>query len=232
MKKPYLDLLKRTLLNTIYAEGKETAKRIRGEGVHQGTHSMIGWKRMNNLQACCEQVIKDKVEGDFIETGVWEGGSCILMKAILNEYNDTRKVWVADSFQGIPKPRLPQDKGHDLFKKAYFVVPMVKVVDNFKRYNLLDDSVCFLEGWFKDTLPIAPIDKLSVLRLDGDLYESTMDGLNHLYPKLSPGGYCIVDDYGCYAQCKQAITDYRQKHNIEEPIIKVDFTGVFWRKTC
>jgi len=105
-----------------------------------------------------------------------------------------------------------------------------QVKNNFSKYGLLDDNVKFLKGWFKDTLPVAPINKLALLRLDGDMYESTMDGLVNLYPKLSKGGYIIVDDWGAVEGCKLAVLDYRKKHGITEEIITIDWTGVYWKK--
>ena len=83
---------------------------------------------------------------------------------------------------------------------------------NFDRYGLLDDQVRFLEGWFADTLPMAPIEQLAILRLDGDLYESTMDALVPLYEKVSPGGFVIVDDYGAWEPCRKAVDDFRAQH--------------------
>jgi hypothetical protein len=93
----------------------------------------------------------------------------------------------------------------------------------------LDDRVQFLEGWFSDTLAQAPIPRLSILRLDGDMYESTMDALQPLYHRLSVGGYVIVDDYHL-EPCRRAITDFRKSHGIAEPIERIDYSGVFWRK--
>ena len=166
--------------------------------------TMIGMKRLDNLQSCVETVLADKVEGDLIETGVWRGGATILMKACLHARGDTRRrVFVADSFQGLPPPDLekyPEDAGDRHFKLEHLAVSEEQVRANFERYGLLDERVVFLKGWFKDTLASAPIDKLAVMRLDGDMYESTMDALGPLYPKLSEGGFCIIDDYalpGC-----------------------------------
>ena len=88
----------------------------------------------------------------------------------------------------------------------------------------------FLEGWFKDTLAEAPISKISILRLDGDLYESTMDALDPLYEKIQSGGFIIVDDYESCPPCKAAIIDFRKKHNIEAPLEIIDGHSVFWRK--
>ncbi len=88
----------------------------------------------------------------------------------------------------------------------------------------------FLEGWFRDTLPNAPIESLAVIRLDGDLYESTTDALAALYPKLSPGGFVIVDDYGAFEPCRRAVDDYRATRGIDDAIEEVDWTGVCWRR--
>ncbi len=100
---------------------------------------------------------------------------------------------------------------------------------NFRRYNLLDDQVRFLPGWFKDTLHKAPIDRLAVLRLDGDMYESTIQALTALYPKVSPGGFLIVDDYALPG-CKQAVDKFRASQRITEKMVEIDWTGWFWRK--
>jgi O-methyltransferase len=105
-----------------------------------------------------------------------------------------------------------------------------QVEDNFRRYGLLDGRVKFLAGWFKDTLPTAPISRLAVLRLDGDLYESTAQTLNALYDKLSPGGYVIVDDYQL-APCVSAIHDFRKARGIDDEIHDIDGMGVFWRRS-
>lgn len=195
--------------------------------------TMIGLKRLNNIQSCVESILRDNVQGDLIETGVWRGGACILMRAILAAHGaEGRKVFVADSFEGLPKPdaaAFPADAGDTHYIHPYLAVSQQEVANNFRRYDLLDDRVVFLKGWFKDTLPAAPIKTLSLMRLDGDLYSSTMDALQNLYPKLSVGGYCIVDDFVASA-CRSAVEDYRGQHNITDPIEEIDWTGRFWRK--
>jgi O-methyltransferase len=157
-----------------------------------------------------------------------------LMRGVLKAYGDTeRTVWVADSFEGLPQPdpeRYPADAGDRLWTWPQLAVSVDQVKGNFERYGLLDDRVRFLVGWFKDTLPAAPIERLAVLRLDGDLYESTMDGLRALYHKVSPGGFVIVDDYGAMPGCREAVEDFRTEAGITEPIEQIDWTGVFWRR--
>lgn len=212
----------------------DLVRRAEGRDWPADAETMIGLKRLNNLQSCIEQVLRDEVPGDFIETGVWRGGACIFMRAALQAYGDaTRQVWVADSFEGLPKPdgRYPQDKGDRHWKKSDFLgVSLDQVKANFSRYALLDDRVRFLKGWFKDTLPTAPIEKLAILRLDGDMYASTMDSLQNLYPKLSAGGYVIIDDYGEILSCRKAVDEFRASNQIETPVIPIDLGGVYWRK--
>ena len=196
--------------------------------------TMIGIKRLENIEYCINEVIKDNIPGDFIETGVWRGGATIFMKALLKASDiNNRAVWVADSFEGLPNPNektYTEDKGDLHHTKKELAIPLEVVKNNFKKYDLLDENVKFLKGWFKDTLPLAPIQKLSILRLDGDMYESTMDGLTNLYPKLSKGGFIIIDDWGAVKGCKQAVIDYRKKYSITEEIKTIDWAGVYWRK--
>jgi hypothetical protein len=234
----YLDLMKRCLTAWIYAgTGEEFSAEARTDGKDWPAfaHTMVGLKRLNNLQQCCEDVIRRGVPGDLIETGVWRGGSTILMRAILKAHGVTdRRVWVADSFEGLPHPdeqKYPQDKGDTHHTHEALAVSLEQVKHNFERYGLLDEQVRFLKGWFKDTLPTAPIERLAVIRLDGDMYESTMDGLVNLYPKLSAGGYVIVDDYGYLPACRQAVHDYRDTHGIHDEIHRVDWTGVYWQRS-
>jgi O-methyltransferase len=194
--------------------------------------TMIGIKRLDNLQYCIEQVLSDKIPGDFIETGVWRGGACIFMSGVLSAYNViNRKIFVADSFQGIPLPDddYPIDQSNNWHKEKYLSVSLDEVIENFRKYDLLSEQVFFLEGFFKNTLPNAKIDCLSILRLDGDLYSSTYESLEYLYPKLSVGGYCIIDDYSL-DNCMMAVNDYRNKNGIGDELLEIDWTGRFWRK--
>ena len=196
--------------------------------------TMAGLARINSLRECVTRVLAEGVPGDLLEAGTWRGGSAILMRAVLEARGDTdRRVWVADSFQGVPPPdaeRYPADAGDTYWTWDQLAVPVERVKANFAKYGLLDDRVCFLEGWFKDTLPSAPIEQLAVLRIDGDLYESTLDALRPLYPKLAPGGYVVVDDYGCVPGCRQAVDEYREAQGITAPLERIDWTGVLWRK--
>jgi O-methyltransferase len=235
LKADALDVCRRDGVRVVRPRPFDPAQRAEGRDWPPTAETMAGLKRLDNLQACVESVLRDGVPGDLIETGVWRGGSCILMRAVLAAHGVTdRTVWVADSFAGLPPPNVekyPLDRGLDLHRYPFLAVGLEQVRANFRKYDLLDERVKFLQGWFKDTLPAAPIERLAVMRLDGDLYESTTDALASLYPKLSVGGYVIIDDYGAVDACAQAVTDYRNRHGIRDEITKVDWTGAYWRRS-
>ncbi len=195
--------------------------------------TMIGLKRLDNLQYCVERALEARVPGDLIETGVWRGGAAIFMRAVLAARGDSdRAVWVADSFQGLPKPRAEDspDVGDDHWKHSFLAVGLDEVRANFDRYGLLDEQVRFLPGWFSDTLPRAPIKQLAVLRVDCDMYRSTTEVLCSLYPRVAAGGFVIVDDYGAVPGCRTAVDEFRAAHAITEPLEWIDWTGVFWQR--
>jgi len=195
-------------------------------------YTMIGRHRMDEIDACVTTVIDDRVPGDLVECGTWRGGAAILMRGILAARAERgRSVWVVDSFAGLPPPT-GEHETFDLSAEHFpqLAVARERVAENFERFGLLDGRVRFLEGWFKETLPDAPIKRIAVLRLDGDLYESTMIPLTALYDRVSPGGYIIVDDYGALPGCRAAIDEFRATRGIDDPIVRVDWTGVHWRK--
>jgi len=195
---------------------------------------MIGRRRLDHLQVVIEDVLHTDVRGDLLEAGTWRGGAAIFMRAVLAAYGDRqRSVWVADSFQGLPRPdpeRYPAEKGDRHWIFTNLAVPIEEVRQNFERYDLLDEQVHFLPGWFRDTLHKAPIERLSVLRLDGDMYGSTMETLESLYQKVSVGGYVVVDDYGAVPACRAAVDDFRAAYSITERMEEIDWTGVFWKR--
>jgi O-methyltransferase len=109
-------------------------------------------------------------------------------------------------------------------------VSLERVQENFRRYGLLDGQLRFLKGWFRDTLPTAPVERLAVRRLDGDLYESTIQALDSLFDKLSAGGFVIVDDYGNVAACRKSVGDFRTERAITDHIQTIDWGRISWRR--
>ncbi len=245
----YIDLLKKVLTNTVHTAEPNVDESpsafvlqfldhyVRGPAI-----SMLPMARIDNIERCVLDVLERGVPGDLIETGVWRGGATILMRAILKAYDvKDRAVWVADSFEGLPEPdaeRFPiEAKSHGgvVMKNVFnhFAVGLAEVKANFSAFDLLDEQVKFLPGWFKDTLPTAPIERLAVLRLDGDYYESTRDALTSLYDHVSVGGYIIVDDYGedDWTYCRQAVDEFRSERAIHDPLLAVDRRCSYWRRS-
>jgi O-methyltransferase len=243
----YLDLLKRCLTRTIFPDGcvnleltptgqHDPLARESGQDWPAEAETMIGWKRLTHLEQCVAEVIRSDIPGDLVETGVWRGGASILMRAVLKSHGESqRKVWLFDSFEGLPRPdsaSYPADQDDTLANfNTYLGVSMERVQANFKRYGLLDAQVRFVKGWFKDTVPAAQLDRIAVLRLDGDMYESTIQVLEGFYRKVSVDGFVIVDDYGALTNCRKAVHDFRSKYGIVEQIHPIDWTGAFWRRS-
>jgi O-methyltransferase len=243
----YLDLLIKILINTVYedpainprvrplaVEPFNPATRSIGRDWPTQAHTMVGRTRLENLRELSQRVLDDGIAGDFIETGVWRGGCCILMRGVLaaNQVTD-RKVYVADSFAGLPaanEKAYPADAGWDPRSiKEHLAISLETVKDNFSRYGLLDEQVVFVKGLFSDMLPSLSAGPFALLRLDGDMYESTHVALESLYPKLSPGGFIVIDDYSL-TPCKLAVADFRTRMGITAPLHEVDWTGIWWRK--
>lgn len=239
----YLDLLIRILTNTIYGDPAtspehlgpfQMTRRLEGRDWPSVAHTMAGVRRLENVRTLAQRAIDERIPGDLVETGVWRGGCCILMRGVLaaNAIGD-RKVYAIDSFEGLPPPKpdlFPLDRASTLHLFDALAVGLEQVQANFARYGLLDEQVVFVKGLFQDTLPALDAGPFALLRLDGDLYESTYVALQALYPKLSPGGFAIIDDYGAVPACRRAVSDYRSRMGIESPIHEVDWTGVWWQK--
>lgn len=194
--------------------------------------TMIGRARLRNIRQCVETILQGDVPGDLLEAGVWRGGAVIYMRALLKHYGDTkRSVWVADSFEGLPPPTDNPHDAHSIFHHfEYLSVPLDDVKKNFAAHGLLDERVQFLPGFFERSLRVAPIESLSLLRVDCDMYGSVRAVLDALYEKVSPGGFVIVDDYGSIVAARAATDEFRAQHGITEPMESIDHTGIFWRK--
>ena len=260
LRRRYVTLLKGALTHTLYLPSDRVAqpehvvdgwRQVLEEAIAQGAEydlrdereegrdwprfaqTMVGLRRLENVEYCIETVLAEQVAGDLVEAGVWRGGVAIFMRGLLEAYGiRDRSVFAADSFKGLPEPNpeaYPADAGDRHHAMDALVVSREEVEQNFDRYGLLDEQVVFLEGWFRDTLPTVREKTWAVLRIYGDLYESTMDALVNLYPGLSPGGFAIIDDFA-YPACRQAVEDFREKHRIDEPIELIDWTGAYWRR--
>lgn len=243
----YLDLLEKSLLDGIYGEDR-LAMRLRALRqrlrhpyatrrfpllVPARAHTAIGPTRLRHLRNLVERTIREDVPGDYIETGVWRGGACILMKGVLAAHNVfDRLVYCADTFSGLPKPdpKFPADKRDRLHKFRELAVSEETVRSNFAAYDLLDDKVVFLKGLFENTLPKLSNETFALIRLDGDMYGSTMSALVHLYDRVSPSGFVVIDDYGGLRNCAKAVHDFLDLRGLQVKIEPIDESCVWWQK--
>lgn len=197
--------------------------------------TMVGLKRLEHLQTVIETILAENIPGDLLEAGVWRGGASIFMQAVLtvNDARD-RAIWLCDSFEGLPPPdpKFPEDAGLSFHEYSFLAVSEEEVRRNFERYGLFGDNLRFVKGYFEVSLADAPVDRIALLRLDGDMYSSTIATLNALYDKVSKGGFIVVDDYNIVDACAEAVTDFRNAHNVTDSISPIDDVAVFWRKSA
>jgi hypothetical protein len=196
--------------------------------------SMLPGHKLDTLRVCIEDCLKHDIPGDIIETGVWKGGATIYCAGILKALGNTdKKVFVADSFEGLPPPDAgawPRDKGDTSYQRTALAIGLEEVKGHFRDFHLLSDNIVFVKGFFEQSLQTAGIDRLAVLRLDGDMYGSTMTVLEQLCHKLEIGGYLILDDW-LIGGARQALLDFRTRRGIEETMNQ-NFSGIFWKRTA
>jgi O-methyltransferase len=255
MRTAYLELLKLSLCDLVGAAtrqvtttgdgrpfsreltGEQVEWRIEGKDWPENGLTMVGLRRLDDLQRCVESVVGEDVAGDLIEAGSWRGGASILMRAALDALGaDHRTVWVADSFQGFPLPEAEGDAedrelDRDLSAQEYLAAALEDVQGYFARFGC-EEGVRFVPGFFEETLPGLRDRRWSVVRLDGDTYQATRVALEALYPGLSVGGYVTIDDYyhPYVPTCRRAVDDFRRERGITEPIERIDFSAGRWRR--
>lgn len=181
--------------------------------------TMTSIERMYALYTSVEYIIKNNIEGDFVECGVWKGGSTMLIAYTLVELGVTdRKIYLYDTFTGMTKPteydykvsnknKVAMDKWDDN-NSTWCYSPVEEVRDNMLSTKYPQNNIIYVKGKVENTIPKTMSSKISILRLDTDWYESTKHELIHLYPLLSKHGVLIIDDYGCWAGSKKAVDEY------------------------
>lgn len=212
--------------------------RENGEEMGYLALTMIGKKRLDNLSTLLKEIIKTRIAGHIVETGVWRGGASMFLQAMLLAYHQhkERSLFLCDSFHGLP-PSTGQlhkgDVGWDGLR--YSAVSRREVARHFHQYGLLTENVYFVAGYFNQTMPILAqqppslLSKIALLRLDGDMYQSTVDVLYHLYEKVTIGGFIIVDDWTGFP-AKDACLDFLKVHKLSPKIVPIDGSSVYWQK--
>ena len=192
--------------------------------------TLIGEDGLDNIKDLLEKVKENNIRGAFVEAGIWRGGACIYARAVMDYLKILEPVYGCDSFVGLPPPKWKQDEGdqHNLIRELRVSRPTVE--ENI-RYFVLEGNIELVPGFFEETMPQLKntLHKISILRIDGDMYQSTTEVLENLYDKVSVGGYIICDDYAL-AGARMAIDEFREKYGIKNPLIKVNDTIYYWQK--
>jgi len=196
-------------------------------------YSMISIERAWDFARAVRHISKKRIEGDIVECGVWKGGACLLASDILSECEPgtSRNIWLYDTFSGMNKPTgsdkiiLTGEKISDRNPEGWWAAGKNEVLNTLKLSNLDIDHFILVEGPVEETLYKNIPDKISVLRLDTDWYESTKAELEVLFPKLSAGGFLLIDDYGHFSGSKKAVDEYFEKSGIIPYLHRSDYTG-------
>lgn len=207
-------------------------------------YSLVGIKGLEVTYRLCMQQVRDGVQGAFVELGVARGGSASLMGrvAFSNPNGEHRDLWLFDSFEGLPRPGVedfvgddPRNTGDHL--RALPEGSCLGTIEDvrqrlFVEEGFPEDRVHLVKGWFQDTLPdhAEAVGPVSVLRIDGDWYESTKVSLEYLFDAVVPGGFVIVDDYFSCVGCKKAVDEFRSERSLHGSIRPDGRGGCYFAK--
>jgi O-methyltransferase len=204
------------------------------------TETMTSLERMYALWGAVRHIQKTGIAGAVVECGVWRGGSMMLAARTLLELGESdRQLWLYDTYQGMTEPSAldiqamsgkaaetvlaSQPKDND---NPFWALAQRDIVEhNMAGTGYSPHLLHYVEGAVEDTLPGRVPDKIALLRLDTDWYESTRHELIHLWPRLQPGGILIVDDYGYWQGARQAVDEYFATLAYAPLLARIDFTG-------
>jgi O-methyltransferase len=196
--------------------------------------TMVKTNNLVNLYNLVQKVNSRSTIGDIVECGVWNGGSAAIMASACasSQGGIDRRIWLFDSFAGLPTPG-PRDGAME--RKYYFQGMNKGSVEEVKRVfgklSLPMENIKICAGWFSATLPAADIQRIAILHIDADWYSSVMAVLETMYDKVVPGGFVVLDDYGYWDGCTQAIENFIREHKIDGvKLERVASTGAYFQK--
>ena len=202
-------------------------------------YTMTSPERVAVLVEATRHILAQGICGDFVECGVWKGGSAMAAALALQASGDTnRDLWLYDTYEGMSEPSsndvsydgesaAEQLQHQDIHnpRSVWCYSPLEEVQANLKSTNYPEQRLHFVKGRVEDTLPNTLPDRIALLRLDTDWYESTKHELTHLYPRLVSGGILIVDDYGYWQGSRRAVDEYFDEHGSRPMLVRIDATA-------
>lgn len=203
-------------------------------------YTMTTVERMYALYNSVIYILTNNIKGDFVECGVWRGGSSMLVARMLFNRNvRDRKIYLYDTFEGMSEPTandvdlsgrdasiLLKEYENEKETSVWCLADIDDVKNNMKKTGFFEQNIVYVKGKVEDTIPNQSPDRdIALLRLDTDWYESTKHELNFLFPKLLERGVLIIDDYGHWTGCRKAIDEYFAENNIPILLNRIDYTG-------
>jgi O-methyltransferase len=190
---------------------------------------MVGLARLKNLVRLAELIDLENIAGDIVECGTWNGGSGALLAQVGARSPHERMTWLFDSFEGLPAPSEKDGKAAVPYRgKCRGATDSVREV--LGKLAVPETRARIVPGWFQDTLAQAPIQRIALLHIDADWYESVRFVLDTLYPRVTPGGYVVLDDYGYWQGCRTAWEEFQATLPAAPALVSVDGIGCFLRK--
>ncbi len=194
-------------------------------------------ERLVSLIRAVDYIESNNIAGSIVECGVWKGGSIMsILKTLKNRDSTNREIYLYDTFEGMSEPTEKDEsfrgesankafnKKDEFWERIKCFSTLEEVESNIKTINYPSKKIKFIKGKVEDTIPGNAPNKIAILRLDTDWYESTLHELEHLYPRLVPGGVLIIDDYGHWKGCKKAVDEYLAKNDISLLLHRIDYT--------
>jgi O-methyltransferase len=192
-------------------------------------YSMCSLSRLRSLDRLASCVDEEQIAGDIVECGVCNGGSAAILANRVCRSSEQRHVWLLDSFAGLPPAGDKDGPDAARWVGACYGRPNA-VRDVLQRVGARDDAFTLVPGWFNDTVPSLPVERIALLHIDADWYESVLVVLEHLYDKVSPGGYIVFDDFHYWKGCRKAFEEFFGRRNIQPQVHPVDGIAVYIRK--
>jgi len=201
-------------------------------------YTLTNPERIVSLIRAIKHIETNNITGDIVECGVWKGGSIMAaLKTLRNLKSFDRNIYLYDTFEGMSEPTeidksFRGESASDAFlKRDEFwnriecFSTLQEVKENIYKIDYPTENIHFVKGKVEDTIPDLKIpEKIAILRLDTDWYESTLHEMEYLFPKLVKGGIIIIDDYGHWKGCKKAVDEYLKNNNIELFLNRIDYT--------
>jgi len=202
-------------------------------------YTLTSPERIFSLCEAAKYVQENNIEGDVVECGVWKGGSMMAVAETFLKSGDTSKnLYLLDTFEGMPPPTendvdiagvtaesLLGSADKEIEESVWCRATLDVVKDALASTGYPDEKVHFIKGMVEQTIPQFVPDKIALLRLDTDWYESTKHEMEHLFPRLSKGGVLIIDDYGHWQGARKAIDEYLENNNVRILLNRIDYTG-------